>query len=213
MPGDILLCSLPHLIALPCQTRAERAKAPSPVPRSISWQSFESNCDCSALRSSASERTSRQAIVVPAYRNCLVLLLWQSTLPRACALPRPGLASFSLFTDLVSRLLSCSHTHTRSLSPSGPPLARLQSPVSSFQSPVSPPPWVQNAVPILPAFDLQPTWTACSLLDYILAQPAADVKAELLTDRPSSPAQQPPALSHPLRSTILSRHGSLSSSE
>lgn len=159
MPGDILLCSLPHLIALPCQTRAERAKAPSPVPRSISWQSFESNCDCSALRASASERESKQAIVVPAYRNCPVLLLWQPCLERV---PCPGLAlPLSLSSPTSSRdFLSCSHTHTHSLSPSGPPLARLQSPVSSFQSPVSPPPWVQNAVPILPAFDLQPTWTA-----------------------------------------------------
>lgn len=70
MPGDILLCSLPHLIALPCQTRAERAKAPSPVPRSISWQSFESNCDCSALRSSE----QAQQLYLPAcYQACSTL--------------------------------------------------------------------------------------------------------------------------------------------
>lgn len=110
-----LLALLPHLIALPCQTRAERAKAPSPVPRSISWQSFESNCDCSDLRAS-------EAIVVPTYQICPVLLckaLSCSTLgPALEPLPCPGLAlacslshthtptPSSLLTDLVSRLPS-----------------------------------------------------------------------------------------------------------
>lgn len=151
MPGDILLCSLPHLIALPCQTRAERAKAPSPVPRSISWQSFESNCDCSALRS------SEQAAIAP---TCLPAclprtkpaLLWH---PASNVVPCPGLA-LPLSSPTSSRDFSLT------FSPSGPPLARLHSPVSSFQFPVSglSSSLGHHAVPILPAFDLQPTWTA-----------------------------------------------------
>lgn len=124
-PGDILRCSLPHLIALPCQTRAERAKAPSPVPRSISWQSFESNCDCSALRASASEKEgkqpSKQAIVVPAYRNCLVSLLWQPCLERVCPAPAwPCLSLLSSPTSSRDFSLAQSHTHSLSLSLSLP---------------------------------------------------------------------------------------------
>lgn len=135
MPGDIFCCSFPHLIALPCQTRAERAKAPSPVPRSISWQSFESNCDCSDLRASeAIAYLSTRPSLSCSAKLCSALL-W--ALPQR-ALPRPGpwlyislsLSLSSPLTDLVSR-------HPLSLSPSGPPLARLQSPVSSLQFPVS----------------------------------------------------------------------------
>lgn len=204
MPGDILLCSLPHLIALPCQTRAERAKAPSPVPRSISWQSFESNCDCSALRS------SEQAAIAP---TCLPAclprtkpaLLWH---PASNVVPCPGLA-LPLSSPTSSRDFSLT------FSPSGPPLARLhspvsslQSPVSSFQSPVSPPRWVTTQYP----FFLPLTSSRPGLLGYILAQPAADVKAELLrsalfsSSTTSSPIP-PPSLHYPFR------HGSLSSSE
>lgn len=92
-------CSLPHLIALPCQTRAERAKAPSPVPRSISWQSFESNCDCSALRSSEQQLLylpTRPASSCPA-QPCSALL-WHPA-----SLPRPGLASLSHSSPTSSR--------------------------------------------------------------------------------------------------------------
>lgn len=121
MPGDILRCSLPHLIALPCQTRAERAKAPSPVPRSISWQSFESNCDCSALRASASERKrtgkqSRQLLYLPT--GTALSRYFGNPASNVCV-PCPGLALplSSLFTDLVSRpSLLLSHTHSLSLS-------------------------------------------------------------------------------------------------
>lgn len=102
MPGDIFCCSFPHLIALPCQTRAERAKAPSPVPRSISWQSFESNCDCSDLRASESN-------CVPTYQKlpCLAqhssVLLYLVGLASTCPAPAwPWLSLLSLSHFLSS---------------------------------------------------------------------------------------------------------------
>lgn len=203
MPGDILLCSLPHLIALPCQTRAERAKAPSPVPRSISWQSFESNCDCSALRSS-----EQQLLYLPTRpaSSCSCPALFGSTLAPCLSAPAWPRLSLSLLTDLVSRL-----SLSRSLSPSGPPLARLQSPVSGLQFPVS-----RLLLPGSPTaqspFFLPLTSSRPGLLDYILAQPAPDVKAELLRSAlPSSSTTSspipPPSLHYPFR------HGTLSSSE
>lgn len=141
MPGDILRCSPPHLIALPCQTRAERAKAPSPVPRSISWQSFESNCDCSALRASASSEQS----------NCMYLPYQSGTLPQrvcVCALPCPGLAlPLSSHRPRLETSLSPSLSHSIPVrtTPSPPPFSILQSPVSSLGSP--PPPWVDTQYP------------------------------------------------------------------
>lgn len=148
MPGDIFCCSFPHLIALPCQTRAERAKAPSPVPRSISWQSFESNCDCSDLRASESNcvPTSQNLPCLAQHSSVLLYLVGLASTCPAPAWPWLSLLSLSL------RLLS--PTSSRDfplLSPqSGPPLARLQSPVSSFQSRVSSS-LGQHAVPI-PSF-------------------------------------------------------------
>lgn len=160
MPGDILLCSLPHLIALPCQTRAERAKAPSPVPRSISWQSFESNCDCSALRSSEQQLcTCLPDLPRPALPSSVRLYFGTLPLCLDVPCPAPDWPRFSLSSHRPRlETVSLAPSVPVRTTPSPPPVSSLRSPVSCL---ASPPPWVAHcAVPILPAFDLQPTWTA-----------------------------------------------------
>lgn len=156
MPGDIFCCSFPHLIALPCQTRAERAKAPSPVPRSISWQSFESNCDCSDLRASESNCVP----TVPA-RTCPVLLStapFCSTLlasPSTCPAPAwPWLSLLSLFLSSHRPRLETSlySLHVRT-TPSPPPVSSLQFPVSGLLLPWS----TRSTHSFLLVFDLHPT--------------------------------------------------------